>query len=85
VRDLYSASHPIAFDWIFYIKSSDKDSCKISSVNTVVTYQSFGYGPLMKVVKFLTEVETHPRDNIVLLANLADKHIIEPNSSLLAV
>lgn len=50
-------------------------------MKTVITYQSFGYGPVMKVIKFLIEAKSQLGE-VVLLANTSDKHIIEPNHHL---
>lgn len=53
-------------------------------VRTVVTYQSFGYGPVMKALKFLMEAQQHLGDDVILLAAASDEHIIAPNHFLMS-
>lgn len=52
-------------------------------MNTVVTYQSFGYGPVMKVIKFLAEINGGLGAGATLIAAQKDKHVLAPNEHLL--
>jgi hypothetical protein len=54
-------------------------------MKTIITYQSYGYGPVMKVIKFLNEAqELRANEEVMLIAAKKDRHIIETNKQLYA-